>query len=111
MDFADRHIAVVGLGGSGLAAARYLAAHGARVVVADSKPAPERVAELQRHVPDAELRVGAFDASTFAGVDMLVLSPGVPLKTRPWMLSAAPVAKWWAMWNCWPAPSRVMPAR
>ena len=81
MDFADRHIAVVGLGGSGLAAARYLAAHGARVVVADSKPAPERVAELQRHVPDAELRIGAFDASTFAGVDMLVLSPGVPLKT------------------------------
>jgi UDP-N-acetylmuramoylalanine--D-glutamate ligase len=80
MDFADRHIAVVGLGGSGLAAARYLAAHGARVVVADSKPAPERVAELQRLVPAAELRVGAFDASTFAGVDMLVLSPGVPLK-------------------------------
>ncbi|WP_293759687.1 UDP-N-acetylmuramoyl-L-alanine--D-glutamate ligase [uncultured Aquitalea sp.] len=79
MSYADRRIAVVGLGGSGLAAARYLAAHGARVVVADSKPSEERVAELRRHVPDAELRVGPFADATFAGVDMLVTSPGVPL--------------------------------
>ena len=44
MRFDNRHIMVVGLGGSGVAAARYLAAHGARVSVADVNPAEARLA-------------------------------------------------------------------
>ncbi|MDF0604589.1 UDP-N-acetylmuramoyl-L-alanine--D-glutamate ligase [Neisseriaceae bacterium TC5R-5] len=78
MDFADRHVIVVGLGSSGLAAARYLNAHGARVSVADSHPSPERIAQLQAEVPHAELRSGEFQASTFADADFLLISPGVP---------------------------------
>lgn len=80
MDYANRHVVVVGLGGSGLAAARYLAAHGARVSVADAKPSAERVAELRAFLPQAEVRAGDFSAQTFADADLLVLSPGVPLK-------------------------------
>ncbi|MEO9385057.1 UDP-N-acetylmuramoyl-L-alanine--D-glutamate ligase [Chromobacterium phragmitis] len=79
MDYANRHVTVVGLGGSGLAAARYLAAHGASVRVADAKPSAERLAELERHLPGVEVIVGAFDDATFAGADLLVVSPGVPL--------------------------------
>ena len=80
MDYANRHVVVVGLGGS-VAAARYLAAHGARVSVADAKPSAERVAELRAFLPQAEVRSGDFSAQTFADADLLVLSPGgVPLK-------------------------------
>ncbi|MEN2427424.1 UDP-N-acetylmuramoyl-L-alanine--D-glutamate ligase [Chromobacterium vaccinii] len=79
MDYANRHVTVVGLGGSGLAAARYLAAHGARVRVADANPSAERLAELERHLPGVEVIVGVFDDATFAGSDLLVVSPGVPL--------------------------------
>ncbi|KJH69214.1 UDP-N-acetylmuramoyl-L-alanine--D-glutamate ligase [Chromobacterium violaceum] len=79
MDYANRHVTVVGLGGSGLAAARYLAAHGARVRVADANPSAERLAELERCLPGVEVMVGAFDDATFAGAELLVVSPGVPL--------------------------------
>ncbi|WP_434631110.1 UDP-N-acetylmuramoyl-L-alanine--D-glutamate ligase [Chromobacterium sp. CV08] len=79
MDYANRHVTVVGLGGSGLAAARYLAAHGARVRVADARPSAERLAELERHLPGTEVIAGDFDDATFAGAELLVLSPGVPL--------------------------------
>lgn len=79
MDYAKRQVTVVGLGGSGLAAARYLAAHGARVRVADAKPSAERLAELESHLPGTEVIAGAFEDATFAGSDLLVVSPGVPL--------------------------------
>ncbi|HJV06003.1 MAG TPA: UDP-N-acetylmuramoyl-L-alanine--D-glutamate ligase [Chromobacteriaceae bacterium] len=81
MRFDNRHIMVVGLGGSGVAAARYLAAHGARVSVADVNPAEARLAELHAFAPDVDVRRGPFSAATFADVDMLVVSPGVPVAT------------------------------
>lgn len=74
-------VGVVGLGDSGLSAARWLARRGVRLVVADSRPTPPHQAELAGHAPDAELRCGPFDASSFAGCDLLVVSPGVPLAT------------------------------
>nr|WP_199064892.1 UDP-N-acetylmuramoyl-L-alanine--D-glutamate ligase [Chromobacterium sp. ASV5] len=79
MDYANRRIVVVGLGGSGLAAARYLAAHGARVSVADANPSAARVAELKAALPQTDIRSGEFTAATFADADLLVVSPGVPL--------------------------------
>ncbi len=70
MKLQGRHALVVGLGKSGVAAARLLAARGARVIAADDKdvPLPERVAERRRVTPDA-----------LRGIDLLVASPGVPL--------------------------------
>ncbi|MCP9757918.1 UDP-N-acetylmuramoyl-L-alanine--D-glutamate ligase [Aquitalea sp. S1-19] len=73
----DRHIIVVGLGDSGLSAARYCGAQGARVTVADSREAPPQRAALEAALPDAGLRLGAFTAATFADADMVVMSPGV----------------------------------
>ena len=48
--------------------------------MADAKPSAERVAELRAFLPQAEVRSGDFSAQTFADADLLVLSPGVPLK-------------------------------
>ncbi len=73
---AGRHVALFGLGGSGLATALALAAGGARVTAWDDNAA--KVAEAgAKGVGTGDLR-----ALDWAGVDALLLSPGVPL-THP----------------------------
>ena len=71
-------VCVVGLGVSGLATARWLAAHGARVCVADEAPQAQPRAALAQSLPEVELREGPLSTATFAGCQTLVLSPGVP---------------------------------
>ncbi len=81
MDLRQQRILVLGLGESGLAMAKWLAREGAVVRVADSRDAPPNVAALKSTVPDAELVIGAFADSTFAGIDAIAISPGVPVQT------------------------------
>ncbi|UXY15586.1 UDP-N-acetylmuramoyl-L-alanine--D-glutamate ligase [Chitiniphilus purpureus] len=76
-----RHVVVVGLGETGLSAARWLAGRGARITVADSRAAPPNLDALRTAVPQAQLRLGPFTVQTFADADLLVVSPGVPLAT------------------------------
>ena len=58
--------------------ARWLAARGASVRIADSRDAPPFAAKLQDELPSVELHTGAFRAESFAGVDLIAISPGVP---------------------------------
>ncbi|WP_028536712.1 UDP-N-acetylmuramoyl-L-alanine--D-glutamate ligase [Paludibacterium yongneupense] len=81
MRFDKAHIVVVGLGDTGLSAARWLLAHGARVTVADSRTSPPNADALARELPGVVLRAGPFDETSFADADLLVTSPGVPLAT------------------------------
>ncbi|MDQ4060424.1 MAG: UDP-N-acetylmuramoyl-L-alanine--D-glutamate ligase [Pseudomonadota bacterium] len=74
--FRGRHVAVVGLGGSGLATAKALVAGGARVVCDDDGPA-RRDEALAQGLPAADLQ-----AADWSAFDALLLSPGVPL-THP----------------------------
>ncbi len=67
MNLAGRHALVVGLGKSGAAAARLLRSRGASVVAADDKQVPF----------DGELR--SVSPKSLNGVDLVVVSPGVPL--------------------------------
>lgn len=76
MDLAARRALVIGLGKSGAAAARLLRAQGAKVTVADAKPAAEL--PLLAELPGIELVPLTADASAF---DLFVVSPGVPLST------------------------------
>src|SRR3712207_1434963 len=74
--FAGRHVALFGLGGSGLATALALKAGGAGVLACDDNP--DKMKEAQaRGIETGDLRVA--DWSRF---DALLLSPGVPL-THP----------------------------
>jgi UDP-N-acetylmuramoylalanine--D-glutamate ligase len=78
---AGRRVTVVGLAKSGVAAARLLRTAGADVTGLDAKP----VAALGREaagLADLGVRLlggGADAASAFAGTDLVVVSPGVPL--------------------------------
>jgi UDP-N-acetylmuramoylalanine--D-glutamate ligase len=73
-----KKVLVVGLGRSGIAAARLCAARGAQVTVTDSQPAESLATALAQLPAAAKQEVGGHRAETFLGADIVVLSPGVP---------------------------------
>ena len=70
---------MLGLGASGFSMARWLASRGARVRVADSREEPPFANQLRSELPGVELHTGPFRAASFAGIDQIAISPGVPL--------------------------------
>ena len=76
-------VLVLGLGESGLAMARWCAGCGAQVRVWDSRDDAPHAAALAEHVPAAELLRGALTDDDFAGVKLVLKSPGLsPLDER-----------------------------
>ncbi len=78
MTLAGKKVLVVGLGRSGLAAARLLLRRGADVTVTDRKPASEIGARATALGPGVRLELGGHRAESFRRADLVVLSPGVP---------------------------------
>jgi UDP-N-acetylmuramoylalanine--D-glutamate ligase len=78
---AGRRALVLGLGLTGFSAARWLAAHGASVAVADTRAEPPYEARLRAEVPAAALAKGPFADALFRGHDLLVVSPGLAKDT------------------------------
>ena len=73
-----KRVTVAGAARSGLAAAELLAVRGAHVTLSDTRaelPEGNRLREL-----GVELELGGHQANTFAGADLVVISPGVPLE-------------------------------
>ena len=77
MNYAGKHVLVLGLGESGLAMALWLARCGAAVRVADTRVAPARLPSLQESVPQAEFVAGPFEPMLLDGIDFVALSPGL----------------------------------
>ncbi len=79
----DTSVLVLGLGESGLAMARWCARFGADLRVWDSRDAAPNAAALAEHVPSAVLLQGALTDEHFAGVNLVLKSPGLsPLDER-----------------------------
>ncbi len=70
---------MLGLGETGLSMARWLARAGAEVRVADTRPVPPNLTRLQQALPAVSVHCGSFPESLFDGVDLIAISPGVPL--------------------------------
>ncbi len=78
MELNKKKALIIGLGKTGIAAARFLAGQNARVVVTDEKQTA-RDASLRELAGQAgTVEVGGYDGSSLAGVDLVVPSPGVP---------------------------------
>ncbi len=77
MDYTGRNALVLGLGLTGYSLARYLAMQGASVRVADTRPAPPFADRLAASLPAIPLATGPLTEATFAGVDLVAISPGV----------------------------------
>src|SRR5689334_18972741 len=76
MDLAGKEVVVVGLGQSGVAAARLCLARGATVIATDTRRAEDLPADV-RALP-LELLAGGHDGVRWDGADLVVVSPGVP---------------------------------
>ncbi len=77
MDAAGKKILVVGLGKTGIAAVRFLAGRGARIVAVDRKPVAD-LGEVASELRDSEWSPGTYGPESLDGVSMVVPSPGVP---------------------------------
>jgi UDP-N-acetylmuramoylalanine--D-glutamate ligase len=71
---------VLGLGRTGVSAARYLDRKGLVVRVADTRENPPGTETLRAKVPAAELHTGAFASSLLDDVAQVVISPGLSLQ-------------------------------
>ncbi len=81
IDLKNKRVLVVGLGKSGLAAARFLKTLGARVTVSDARPAM-LIAELSELLEQGFMvEAGSHGLLTFRRQDLIVVSPGVPMST------------------------------
>jgi UDP-N-acetylmuramoylalanine--D-glutamate ligase len=73
----EAYTLIVGLGASGLAAARYLERRGEAVLVIDSRAEPPGLSDLNRDCPTAAVRTQTLDSQWLAQAGRLVLSPGL----------------------------------
>ncbi len=72
---------IVGLGVTGLSAARFLQRQHMPFMVMDSRENPPGLDEFKQSFPDVTLRLGQFDSSILNQANEIVLSPGISLKT------------------------------
>ncbi|MES2317806.1 MAG: UDP-N-acetylmuramoyl-L-alanine--D-glutamate ligase [Pseudomonadota bacterium] len=77
MNYDGKHALVLGLGESGLAMAQWLVRCGARVRVADTREAPQRLAALREAVPQAEFVGGPLTEALLESIDFVTVSPGL----------------------------------
>ena len=70
---------VVGLGATGLAAARFLAARGEELVVIDSRANPPGLEALRAARPDLQIELESLHPRWLEGVSEVVISPGLGL--------------------------------
>ena len=100
-DFRERKVlknhdaVVVGAGRSGVAAAKLLVVLGANVTVVDAnKNLPQRNIDAVAALgPSARLEAGPHTEAQFRHADIVVLSPGVPVKRLESVLTAVPERK------------------
>ena len=79
IDLDGKTVVVVGLAQTGIAVAKFCAKRGARVVVADAKPA-DKLADQMKQLDGVPVRfsLGGMDLTTFLAAELIVMSPGVP---------------------------------
>jgi len=78
---ADTKYLVVGLGMTGLSCVRYLLSRNKSVSIIDSREAPPGLDDARAEFPGIEIFLGGFNQEVISRVQVLVMSPGVPLAT------------------------------
>jgi UDP-N-acetylmuramoylalanine--D-glutamate ligase len=93
----DQHVLILGLGASGLAMARWCAAQGAHVSVADTRTNPPGLAALRSELPQARFVAGPFSGALVEGTEVRAVfrSPGLsPADVAPVCEPARSLGLW-----------------
>ena len=77
---AHRRALIVGLGKTGVSAARHFAARGWQIAVTDTRTEPPGREQLASVAPQAECRFGRLDTALLEGSQIVVASPGIALR-------------------------------
>ena len=77
---AHRRALIVGLGKTGVSAARHFAARGWQIAVTDTRTEPPGREQLASVAPQAECRFGRLDTALLEGSQVVVASPGIALR-------------------------------
>jgi UDP-N-acetylmuramoylalanine--D-glutamate ligase len=77
MTLRNRCVVVLGLGITGLSAARWAARQGAQVSVADTRDEPPCATQLRSELPRIPLATGPITDATLAHAEMVIISPGL----------------------------------
>jgi UDP-N-acetylmuramoylalanine--D-glutamate ligase len=83
-----KSVLVLGLGETGLSLVRWLTAKGATVRVADSRNSPPSLDVLHKEFPKVDVRCGIFRSELLEGIELIAISPGVPVRD-PFVARAA----------------------
>ncbi len=79
MNLQGRTVLVLGLGETGLSMAKWLFRRGALVRAADTRNEPPAMRAFNSLLPQAEVFTGSLAGRAFYGVDLIAISPGLPL--------------------------------
>jgi len=77
--WANTSVLVIGLGETGLSMVRWLSSQGARLRVADSRAVPPGLSDVLQYIDNKEIICGDLTDAVFENIDLIALSPGVPL--------------------------------
>jgi UDP-N-acetylmuramoylalanine--D-glutamate ligase len=78
MNLTGKKIVVIGMGKTGIAAARFFGKQGAKVIVTDEQPVDKWGAEFEQIAKEKWLEIGTYNARILTGACIVVPSPGVP---------------------------------
>lgn len=73
-------VIIIGLGVTGISAARFLAKRGVRFMVMDSREAPPNLNTFKQEFPDIECLLGVLDEERLLQADEIIISPGMSPK-------------------------------
>lgn len=79
MNLQGKIVLVLGMGETGLSMVKWLSRQGAQVRVADSRMDPPNWKEMLEAFPLLQIHTGKFETKIFDNVEMIAISPGVPL--------------------------------
>ncbi len=76
-DFKNKRVLIVGLGLSGIAAARLLSDHGADIRITDRRDESELVGNIMQLPEGVTIETGRHSSAMIDGIDLVVVSPGI----------------------------------
>lgn len=79
MNYHGKKILILGMGNTGLSVAKWLSRTGAILSAADTRPSPPNLALFHQSMSAENVFCGPFQAGMFLEIDLMVISPGIPL--------------------------------